>query len=940
MEVINNSQFKIMHWNCNSIRNKIHEFENFINTKNIDIILLNETKINDLNANFLFNKLINYKYIHKQRNEKNGAGGVANILKKNINFEQLNIFDNLHLELLAINIKMNHESITLISYYNPPSEKISDKLIEIIKTHKLNYLLCGDLNAKSRSLGCRLNNSNGTIFESIMCNNDFIVLNDENSTYYSFNSSVEDDILDLAICSPSILDRIVRFEVLSNDEMTSDHCPILIKFSIPTVNNHNNLPNTKCKDECKFNFNKANWSEYKNNLPKLIPPEMNNNVELLNKFVTDSMLHAAKLAIPTKHAVIPGSNKRYKYSLPNHILLLIKKRKYYRKVSNKNQDQNYKKMFNLLTKFIRLEIDALKNSDWQNFTRKQGVNPISTKPFWQKINSIRGNQSNNNLPVLKKDGKTYESDSDKAQLFADILKTTFSNQSNQDYDEIFKQKVEQVINNHDFDKHNYQNKDLFDFKDMKQILKCLKLHSAPGEDGIHNQMIKNCSYEFKTIILKLINLTIKTSKLPSKWKTSVITMIPKKVSNSNNPKEYRPISLTSNLAKIAEKLLAFKLKEFLKQNNVIIKQQSGFRNHRQTKDNLLFITQKILEQFNRRKRVLAIFFDIAAAFDKVWHKGLLYKLIKLKIPNYITAWVNNFLDSRFFCVRVNNSKSTVFNIETGVPQGAALSPILFSLYINDIPIMNKKNKDYCLLFADDLVSINTFKRFGNIEIHVQCYLKKLEKWLSKWRLMMSPTKCNYLVFSNNTISESNKIKLTLFNDYLQINDNPIFLGIRFDNKLSFINHINYIKDTSINRLNLLKIVSNKSFGLKVTTLNQIYVSIVRSVLEYFALLSPILAKSNFNKLVMIQNKAIKIINHHPPYSKIEEIETDVEELYQRFEKLNKNYYKNAIFTRNELILDLINDYLQYSACNVIRNTSALCNYRNFLINELEICQPH
>jgi hypothetical protein len=105
-------------------------------------------------------------------------------------------------------------------------------------------------------------------------------------------------------------------------------------------------------------------------------------------------------------------------------------------------------------------------------------------------------------------------------------------------------------------------------------------------------------------------------------------------------------------------------------------------------------------------------------------------------------------------------------------------------------------------------------------------------------------------------------------------------------------------------------VSNKSFGLNIQTLNQIYVSIVRSVLEYFALLSPILAKSNFNKLVMIQNRAIKIINHQPPCSKIENIETDIEELHKRFEKLNINYYKKAIHTKNELVLDLINDYLQ------------------------------
>ena len=129
-------------------------------------------------------------------------------------------------------------------------------------------------------------------------------------------------------------------------------------------------------------------------------------------------------------------------------------------------------------------------------------------------------------------------------------------------------------------------------------------------------------------------------------------------------------------------------------------------------------------------------------------------------------------------------------------------------------------------------------------------------------------------------------------------------------------------------------MSNKSFGLNIQTLNQIYVSIVRSVLEYFALLSPILAKSNFNKLVMIQNRAIKIINHQPLCSKIENIETDIEELHKRFEKLNINYYKKAIHTKNELVIDLINDYLQYSASNVIRNTSALCNYRDILRIEI------
>jgi hypothetical protein len=100
-------------------------------------------------------------------------------------------------------------------------------------------------------------------------------------------------------------------------------------------------------------------------------------------------------------------------------------------------------------------------------------------------------------------------------------------------------------------------------------------------------------------------------------------MINKKVKNSRNPKDYR--SLTSCLAKLCEKLIASKINDFLFKENIIIKQQSGFRKLRQTKDNLIHLTQKIFESFNRRKRVFAIFFDIQAAFDKVWHVGLLSK---------------------------------------------------------------------------------------------------------------------------------------------------------------------------------------------------------------------------------------------------------------------------------------------------------------------------
>lgn len=121
--------------------------------------------------------------------------------------------------------------------------------------------------------------------------------------------------------------------------------------------------------------------------------------------------------------------------------------------------------------------------------------------------------------------------------------------------------------------------------------------------------------------------------------------------------------------------------------------------------NIFFLSQKISETLIRKKNVCCVFFDIAAAFDKVWHNGLLYKLIKINTPVQTLIWIKQFLNNRSFRVKQNSHITKPYKIETGVPQGAVLSPVLFSIFINDIPINNKKNKSYSLLFADDLVSV-------------------------------------------------------------------------------------------------------------------------------------------------------------------------------------------------------------------------------------------
>ena len=172
-----------------------------------------------------------------------------------------------------------------------------------------------------------------------------------------------------------------------------------------------------------------------------------------------------------------------------------------------------------------------------------------------------------------------------------------------------------------------------------------------------------------------------------------------------------PISLTSTISRLGERFFLLEISKYLQDK---IKQQSGFRSYMQTKDNLSNICQRNMECLNKKHINCTIFFDTSKAFDRVWQLGLLFKMKKLNFNSYIIIWLFYFFQNRIFMVIVNSFLSTIFNIETGVPQGGVLSPVLFSIFINDIPLNYQINSSYSVLFADDLAYLH-ISRTKNIK---------------------------------------------------------------------------------------------------------------------------------------------------------------------------------------------------------------------------------
>jgi hypothetical protein len=346
------------------------------------------------------------------------------------------MFDNLNIEVLGIKIKFGKEDIMIISYYNPPDKMLSKELFTVIQDLKINYILLGDLNSKLTSIGCNKDNRNGIFLEEILNNNNCVIVNDKTHTYYPFHENYSCDILDLALCSSFLYKYIKEFVVLRESDMSSDHVPIMI---ILKTDNSFTSDDTRHQNTF-YNYNKADWKKFKANLPSEIPEEIKSNVELLNNFVINQLQASAKISIPLKNP-----NKKSGLQLPAYILELIKYRKIFRKKFQTEKTTDNRQKYNSLTKLIREEINCLKNNDWKQFILRQGTNPLNTKPFWQKINSIRHNKSNNSIPTIIKDNVKYETDQDKANLFSSILKDTFSDQNDIKFDNNFRDNIEQKV---------------------------------------------------------------------------------------------------------------------------------------------------------------------------------------------------------------------------------------------------------------------------------------------------------------------------------------------------------------------------------------------------------------------------------------------------------------------------------------------------------------
>ena len=382
-------------------------------------------------------------------------------------------------------------------------------------------------------------------------------------------------------------------------------------------------------------------------------------------------------------------------------------------------------------------------------------------------------------------------------------------------------------------------------------IKDLDPNKASGPDLISPKLIKEGINELAYPYSKLFNLSIESHRFPESFKKSNVTPVHKKDSrmNLNN---YRPISLNSIQGKLMEKIVNKKINDYMEEHNIITPFQSGFRQGDSTTNQLLFLTDEFSKALDENKEIRIVFCDISKAFDRVWHKGLLFKLRSIGFSEHIVAWFENYLLNRQQRVCIKGVSSSWKYVTAGVPQGSILGPTLFIIYINDIVHELGSN---IRLFADDTSLYIIVDNPVNAALHLNADLQKIYNWALLWLVDFHPNKTVSLIESRKR-NKPGHPPLFMGNTQIKEVKKHKHLGLIFNSDGQWTQHISFISEKAWKRIGSLR---RNKFILDKLSLLKLYVTYIRSLLEYANVVWAHCSMENKRILESIQSEASRII---------------------------------------------------------------------------------
>ena len=391
---------------------------------------------------------------------------------------------------------------------------------------------------------------------------------------------------------------------------------------------------------------------------------------------------------------------------------------------------------------------------------------------------------------------------------------------------------------------------VIDVKGVETLLKKLDRRKSGGPDNMSACLIKEFALNvgsFVPCITHIFQSSLDASTVPQDWKTAYICPV-FKGGNRDEAKNYRPISLTSILSKTLEHIISSSMWHHLETNKLITDNQHGFRKQLNTTTQLLHVTHKALKALDSKDPYYLTSFDFSKAFDKVPHNLLIHKLNKFQFNEQVTKWIKEWLTGRTSRVTINGQISRSFKTTSGVPQGSVLGPLLFIIYINDIP--NKVNHSDCRLYADDTLLCSNLKD-TNIQ-SIQEDINSLEQWSKSWCMPFNANKCMLLQINNSDKDP----RLYMDGHEIPTSHTLKYLGVTFENNLKWNAHVTNISKKANKTLGILRrCLKGAPQKVKMTAFN----STVMPILEYASQVWSPHTKTLIKELDKVHRKALRWI---------------------------------------------------------------------------------